>query len=185
MAARPPRASRLVARQAGGLEDRRVGEPRVAGGAGDPAPVRVAAVDRGLDEAARDDRPGDGPRLGVVDRAGHLAGDERRRALAVRRLLAGEVAGDGLDRRPSVARLRVPASTARAARGPGREQEDRVVRARVAVDAQLVPRPRRRRPEERLAGAPGSTVASVRTTESIVAIRGMDHADALGDAGDA
>ena len=51
-----------------------------------------------LTRLRRDDRPGDGPRLGVVGRAGHLAGDQRRGALAVGGLLAGEVAGDRLDR---------------------------------------------------------------------------------------
>ena len=45
----------------------RLGQAGVAGGAGDPAPVRVAAVDRRLDQAARDDGPGDRPRVGVVD----------------------------------------------------------------------------------------------------------------------
>ena len=45
------------------------GQPGVAGRAGDAAPVRVPAVDRGLDQAARHDRPRHGPRLGVVVRA--------------------------------------------------------------------------------------------------------------------
>ena len=59
-----PTASRAAssAEQPGGLEDRGVGESGVAGGAGDPAPVRVAAVDRGLDQRRRDDGPGHRPR---------------------------------------------------------------------------------------------------------------------------
>ena len=95
----PARARAPRGRQARGLERRRLGDDRVPRGAGDAAPVRVAAVDRGLDERARHDGPGDRAGVGIVGRAGDLAGDERRGALAVGGLLAGEVAGDGLDRR--------------------------------------------------------------------------------------
>ena len=93
-------AGGLVGREPGRLEDRGIGQSRVAGRTRDPAPVRVAAVGRRLDEAGRDDRAGHGPRLGVVGRTGHHGRDQRRGALAVGGLLPGEVAGDGLDRRP-------------------------------------------------------------------------------------
>ena len=68
----PARDRRLV-----GASGRRPRAPRrsasraLPAAPGDPAPVRVAAVGRGLDQARRDDRAGHGPGLGVVARAGH------------------------------------------------------------------------------------------------------------------
>ena len=57
--ARPVR--RLARAEARRLEDRPLRERRVAGGTGDPAPVGVTAVDRGLDQRRRDHRPGRSP----------------------------------------------------------------------------------------------------------------------------
>ena len=137
----------------------------------DPAPVRVAAVDRGLDERRADDGPGHRSRVGVVGGARDLAGDQRGGALAVGRLLAGELAGHGLDREAQLARLARALADRRRAGGARGEQEHRVVGGRVAVDAQLVPRPGRRRAEQGVEER-GLRGASVRTTASIVAIRG-------------
>ena len=113
-----------------------------------------------------------------------LARDQGRGALAVGRLLAGEVAGHGLDRPPELGRLGVPAATGaapaapeasrntvsfvevspstlswshvRAARRPEQAVERRRVDRRIGQDD----REHRRHP-------------------------GMDHPDALGDARDA
>ena len=63
-----PGAAASSGGQARRLEDRGIGQPRVAGRARDPAPVRVAAVGGRLDQARRDDRAGHGPCLGVVAR---------------------------------------------------------------------------------------------------------------------
>ena len=88
---------RLRGGQAGRLENGRIGQPRVPGRARDAPPVRVAAVGRGLDQARRDDRARDRPGLGVVPGARDHGGDQRGGALAVGRLLAGEVSRDRLD----------------------------------------------------------------------------------------
>ena len=121
------------------LENGRIGQPRIAGRPGDASPVGVAAVDRRLDEARGDDRASDGPGARVVCGAGHARGDERRRALAVGGLLAGEVAGDCLDRGAQRRGRRAPGRDLGGARRPGCQDEDGVVRARVAVDRELVP----------------------------------------------
>ena len=163
---------RLGRVEPGRLEDRALGERRVARGAGDPAPVRVPAVDRGLDQRRRDHRPGDGARVGVVGGAGDLARDERRGALAVGGLLAREVARDGLDGGPERGPGR---GVGRRVGRPGlarREQEHGVVGAGVAVDRELVPGVGPPRRAGARGASPGSAVASVRTTESIVAMLG-------------
>ena len=176
---------RLRRGQAARLEDGRVGQPGVAGGARDAAPVRVAAVDRGLDQAGRHDRPRHGPRLGVVPRAGHRGSDERRWRPR-RRPPAG---GPGRARPPRSRRRATPAAVEpgldrRGRRRPGRQDEDRVVGARVAVDRELVPGPRRGRPEQ----APEHLGRDGRVGQHDRQHRRhprVDHPDALGDAADA
>ena len=74
--------------------------------------------------------------------------------------------------RASASRGRGPGADRIRARGAGGEHEHRVVGARVAVDRQLVPGPGCRRPEDRPPAAPGDAAASVRTTDSIVAMLG-------------
>ena len=168
----PPRANRLVLGQPGRLEDRGIGQARVAGRTRDPAPVGVAAVGGRLDQARRDDRSGHGPGIGVVGRAGHLGRDERRGPLAVRGLLPREIARHGLDGGAEHGRLGRPGLGRRRRRRPRRQHEHRVVRPRVAVDRELVPGPRRGRPQQAPQDRSASTAASVSTTESIVAMFG-------------
>src|SRR5262249_44625048 len=117
----------------------RSGEGRVAGRGGDPAPVRIAAVDRGLDQAAADHLTSDSPRLRVVGGAADLAREQRRGARARGGLRAGERARARLDRADEGLEGWGPCLEGRRAASTGGEQEHRVVRARVAVDGELVP----------------------------------------------
>ena len=107
--------------------------------------------------------------------------------------LAGESVGRPRRRLPagaraSVRRPRPPAASARAVeppvvrRPPGGEQEDRVVRARVAVDGELVPGARDDRAQDRLSVA-GRRCASVSTHGQHRRHPRVDHAHALGDPG--
>ena len=57
----------------------------VAQRAHDPAPVRVAAMHRGLDQTRRRDRTGSRPGIFIGGRIQHLARDQFRRTLAVPR----------------------------------------------------------------------------------------------------
>ena len=131
-----------------------------------------------------DDRARDGPGLGVVACARDLARDERRGALAVGRLLAGQVAGDRLDAPRRARRPRRPGADRRRARGAGREDEDRVVGARVAVDRSWfqvrAAAGRRSAPEDgRLDRRVGQDDRQHRGHARV------DHPHALGDAADA
>ena len=144
---------------------------RVPGRAGDPTPVRVATVHRGLDQRARRDRAGDGARIGVVGGTRDLDREERRCALAIGGLLPREVAGDRFDRPTQHVGGGRREPDRRPAQRAGGEHEHRVVGRGIPVDRELVPGPRvigRMRRDN----VSGSMVASVVMTESIVAIRG-------------
>ena len=97
--------------------------------------------------------------------------DERRGALAVRGLLAGEVPGDRLDRGAErAAPPRIRRSTGAA---PGPEASTNTVSlVLVSPSTESWSQVRRRGRPEQAQSAAGAAVASVRTTESIVAIRG-------------
>ena len=110
-------------------------------------------------------------------------GDQRRGPFAVGGLLAGEVAGDRLDGGAEGRRLRRAGARPARPRRAGRQHEDRVVGARVAVDRQLVPGPRRGGPQQapqvgRLDGRIGQDDRQHRGHPRV------DHPDALGDPAD-
>ena len=128
-------------------------------------------MDRGLDQRARDDGAGDRAGIGVVGGPGHLAGEQRRRALAVGGLLAGEVAGDGLDRRGE--RRRAPASSpASAAPAAPEARTNTVSLVLVSPSTESWSQVRAAAAAAGAWSVAGSAVASVRTIDSIVAIRG-------------
>ena len=171
-AGEPARAAASSAGSPAASRTARIGQPALPGGARDAAPVRVAAVGRGLDQARRDDRPGDRPGLGIVAGAADpavmsvVAPSPSAACWRARSRATASIAA------PSAPRPRGPGLDRRRPRRPGGEDEDRVVGARVAVDRELVPGPRGGRPEQAPQSVSGATVASVRTTDSIVAIRG-------------
>ena len=177
-----PRTRGLVGRQAGRLEHGRVRE------AGVPAAPAIrpqfgsrpwtAALTRLLETTARATA-----RASASSAApGHLAGDQRRGALAVGGLLAGEVARDRLDR---------------LARGPAASRPGRDLAAPAAPEAStktvsfVLVSPSteswshvraaagRRRPEHRGRPCVGQDDGQHRRHPRV------DHPDALGDAGDA
>ena len=159
-------------RQPGRLEDRRLRQPGVPGGAGDPAPVRVATVDGGLEQAARDDGPGDGTRFRVVDSTADLARQQCRCALAVGGLLAGKVSRRRLrSPRPAPPPASEPATTGAVPAAP--EASTKTV-SFVLVSPSTVSWSQVRAAAGRSSPcrAAGSIVASVITIASIVAIRG-------------
>ena len=158
--ARPPRGPRASASGA------------LPAAPGDPAPVRVPAVDRRLDQRRRDHGAGDRARVGVVGGPGDLAGEQRGGALAVGRLLASEVAGDRLDRggrAPPRAAASVAASAAPALPDASRNTVSLVL---VSPSTESWSQVRAAAPRRSAWSVAGSAVASVRTTESIVAMRG-------------
>ena len=161
-------------------EDRHVADPdrRVVenecgagpSGRGDePAPVRIAAVNRRLDQR----RIGDGPRRqpGVSARrgAGDAHGDELGRALAATHDLAREMAGNRVE-----ALRETPGSSSRSTATPeapdaSRNTQSLVEHSPSTVIALNVSSTTRRRAP---ASTRGSTRASVVRNPSIVAIRG-------------
>ena len=179
-AAGPWHGLRVV--QAGRLELFLVGQAGVAGGSGHAAPVGVAAVDRGLEEAAADDGPGHGARVVVILGAADLAGDQGRGPFAVGGLLPGERPRHRLDGAAQRGRRRGPGLHRRRARRARSEQEDRVVGAGVAVDTELVPGPLDdggEQPVQSVGRDPGVGQDHAQHRRHAR----MDHAHALGDAG--
>ena len=139
-ARRPTAAGRgFFCGQASRLQNGRRGDHGVAGRPGDPPPVGVLAVGRGLDQAGTDDRARDRPSRGVVAGPRHPGREQDRGALTIRRLLAGEVAGHGLQGGPQRNGSLRPRGDQQRGRGSGCEHEDRVVGAGVAIDRELIP----------------------------------------------
>ena len=116
---------------------------------------------------------------------GHGRGDERRGALAVGRLLAGEVARDRLDgARRGRRRPRVPASTGAAPDAPEARRKT-VSLVLVSPSTESWSQVRAAAGRSRPHSVSGSTAASVSTTDEHRGHPRMDHPDALGDAADA
>ena len=161
--------------QRGGIEvDRRA--VRVAARhrprAGDATPVRVPAVDGGLEQVAAHDRPRHRARVGHIGCAGHEAGDERRGPLAVGRLLPRQRSADRGQRRAELRRLGA-AGSRRLGRPEAPEASTKTVSlvevspsmlvcSKVAADAS----------RRSVASSSGVAAASVSTTAIMVAIRG-------------
>ena len=155
-------------------------ELRRAGGARDPAPVRVVPVERGLDERRGGDPLGDRARLGVARRAANRDLRDHGHTLAVGDDLLRELAADlpQAERELLVGGGR-PLDAARAVR----EQQHGVARRALAVDRDRVEAGVDRRPEERDRLAGLERVVGRHDREHRREVR-MDHPGALRHAAD-